>query len=177
MVAALHRRPDPARHAQHGWQRQQGQSDLLPHRRQLQRDGGGGHEWRQLAGGQAVPYDAYGKVTVCSPNGNAIGGNASQVGNTILYAGETFDSSTGLYYDRTDTTTRSWAGSLARSNGHRRQRQQPVCLLRRQPHGCDGPKRFCPAKPFEYVPGGLTFVASTGIRLGTSERLQGRRAI
>ena len=46
-------------------------------------------------------YDAYGKVTVCSPNGNAIGGNASQVGNTILYAGETFDSSTGLYYDRT----------------------------------------------------------------------------
>ena len=45
-------------------------------------------------------YDAYGKVTVCSPNGNPIGGNASQVGNTILYAGETFDSSTGLYYDR-----------------------------------------------------------------------------
>ena len=45
-------------------------------------------------------YDAYGKVTVCSPNGNPIGGNASQFGNTILYAGETFDSSTGLYYDR-----------------------------------------------------------------------------
>ena len=59
-------------------------------------------------------YDAYGKVTVCSPNGNPIGGNASQFGNTILYAGETFDSSTGLYYDRAGITIPSWAGSSAK---------------------------------------------------------------
>ena len=47
-------------------------------------------------------YDPYGKVTVYDTSWNPIAGNQSQAGidNTIFYAGETFDSSTGLYYDR-----------------------------------------------------------------------------
>ena len=47
-------------------------------------------------------YGPYGKVTVYDTSWNPIAGNQSQAGidNTIFYAGETFDSSTGLYYDR-----------------------------------------------------------------------------
>ena len=62
-------------------------------------------------------YDPYGKVTVYDTSSNPIAGNQSQAGidNTIFYAGETFDSSTGLYYDRAGITILSWAGSLAKT--------------------------------------------------------------
>ena len=112
-------------------------------------------------------YDAYGKVTVCSPNGNAIGGNASQVGNTILYAGETFDTSTGLYYDR----TRYYDPQLGRfisqdPMGAAGSGNNLYAYCGDNPTDATDPSGLCPAKPFEYVPVCLTFVASTGIRLG-----------
>ena len=47
-------------------------------------------------------YGPYGKVTVYDTSWNPIAGNQSQahIDNTIFYAGESFDTSTGLYYDR-----------------------------------------------------------------------------
>ena len=44
-------------------------------------------------------YTPYGVVTVCDASWTAITGNASQVGNTILFAGRELDI-TGLYYNR-----------------------------------------------------------------------------
>ena len=45
-------------------------------------------------------YDTYGNVTVCNPDGNARGGASNTtVGNTIFFAGESFDTATGLYFD------------------------------------------------------------------------------
>ena len=48
-------------------------------------------------------YDPYGNVTVLDTSWGQIGnGGASNttVGNTIFFAGESFDTSTGLYFDR-----------------------------------------------------------------------------
>ena len=45
-------------------------------------------------------YDTYGNVTVCNPDGSARGGASNTtVGNTIFFAGESFDTATGLYFD------------------------------------------------------------------------------
>ena len=70
-----------------------------------------------MAGGPAYTYDPYGNVTVLDTSWGQIGnGGASNttVGNTIFFAGESFDTSTGLYFDRAATTIRSWAASLAK---------------------------------------------------------------
>ena len=69
--------------------------------------------------------------------------NASQYGNTILYAGCDGRTPTrACTMTAPDTTTRGWAGSSASDPmGYRRQRRQPLRLLRRQPDGRDGPER------------------------------------
>ena len=55
-------------------------------------------------------------MTVNDTSWNPIAGNHSQAGidNTIFYTGESFDTSTGLYYDRARYYDPSWAGSLAK---------------------------------------------------------------
>jgi RHS repeat-associated protein len=57
----------------------------------------GGGPWQVL---ERYAYDPYGNVTIYSDTWQQIGGAAdSQVQNTLFFAGESYDSSTGLYFD------------------------------------------------------------------------------